>query len=179
MEQTEVKANLLVTAHWAQRRKVVIVEVVMLLIGVASSAWHRLRRQIVVAGKRVGRRRQDLRIGTAATGSVGSVRTCGACVVDARHAESVGAREGGGKAVAVAELGWSSGLAVRGAVADLGREAMDFFFTTTRLEIDELHLGLEAASLFFEVFVFELLLLELSKCQRAMRVAEQIEVRVT
>jgi hypothetical protein len=62
---------------------------------------------------------------------------------------------------------------------DFSREAVDFLFTTTRLEIDELHLGLEAASLFFEVFVFELLLLELSKCQRAMRIAEQVEGRVT
>ena len=67
---------------------------------------------------------------------------------------------------------------MRGAVADLGREAMDFLLATARLEIDELHLGLEAASLFLEVFVFELLLLELSRCQRAMPIAEQAEVRV-
>jgi hypothetical protein len=174
-----VKANLLVAAHWAQGCEVIIVEVVVLLVGVASSAWHRLRGQVIVAGKRVGWRGQDLRIGTAATGGVGSVRAGGARVVDARHAESVGAREGGGETIAVAELGRSRGLAVRGAVADFGGETMDFFFTTTRLEIDELHLGLEAASLFFEVFVFELLLLELSKCQRAMRIAEQVEGRVT
>ena len=57
VEQTDGIANLLVTAHWAQRSKVVIVEVVVLLIRVASSAWHRLRREVVVAGKRVGWRR--------------------------------------------------------------------------------------------------------------------------
>jgi hypothetical protein len=126
--QVKVRLRLdLLASDWADRGKVVVVKVVVVFVRVATSAWHRLRGQTVVVEE--GRRgRGDLGVGTASSrrGHVG---------IDAGHTEAIRAREGGGKAVAVAVLGRSCGLAVRRllSVAEIGREAVNLFFAAAGL----------------------------------------------
>jgi hypothetical protein len=113
----QVKAGLrldLLASDRAYGGEVVVVEVVVVFVRVATSAWHRLGGQTVVVEE--GRRgRGDLGVGTASPrrGHVG---------INARHTEAIRSREGGGKAVAVTVLGRGRGLAVRRllSVAEIG-----------------------------------------------------------
>lgn len=115
----------LLAGDGAHRSEIVVIEVVMVLVRVAAGARHGLGGQAVVAVEGGG---GDLRVGAATTRS-------GHARIDARHAETVRTRECRGKAVAVAVLWWSGGLAVRGlfTVAQIGRESVYLLFAAAGL----------------------------------------------
>lgn len=58
------------------------------------------------------------------------------------------------------------------AVLNVGRETVNLFFVTARLQVNELHFGLKASPLFFEIFVLKFLFLELTSCQQITRVGK-------
>jgi hypothetical protein len=132
-----------------------VIEVILVLVRVATSAWHGLGRQAVIA-QVSGGWRSDLGIGTATTRSSHTW-------INAGHAKAIRARKGRRKTVAVTVLRRGRWLAMRRllSVAEIGREAVNLFFAAARLQIYEFHFGFKASALFFQIFVLKLLLFEL------------------
>jgi hypothetical protein len=156
--QDKVKVGLqlnLLARDRANGGEVVVLEIIILLVRVATRARHRLRGQTTIA-KEGGGWSGDLRVGAAHARS-------GHAGIDARHAETVRTREGGRKAVALVVLGRCCGLTVCGllSVTQVCGKTVNLLFAATRLQIYELHLSLKASALLFEIFVLKLLLLEL------------------